>query len=165
VNRILFASLVTPGLLAVSLGSAQQPAPPPKAGPPIMAQQLVDRFVRAHPELAAVELAITTNGRCRTIAATAPEDVGEKCDADELTPIRTGQPDVEAPTTQDPVYDITQALHDAAGHLIGAAGMDLKPEAGPTRAAVLARAGALLRALEAQIPSKAKLLEPATPEG
>ena len=151
----------TIAFLAVGPASAQQSKTPVK-GPVVVAQQLVDQFVRAHPELSALELAVTSTKGCRTIAATAPEDVGEKCDADELGPIRTGKPDVEAPSKADPVYDITQALHDASGNLIGAAGLDLKPGIGP-RAAVVARARELLRELEALIPSKAKLLEPISP--
>jgi hypothetical protein len=125
------------------------------------AQQLVNRTVAAHAELAAVELAVVTDSGCRTVAATAAEDIGERCDTDELGPMRTGEPDVEEPSASDPVYDITQALHDSAGRLIGAVGMDLKPTAGADRAAVLAKARAILREMEAAIPSKASLLRPA----
>lgn len=123
------------------------------------AQRLVNDFVRRHSEVTAVELAIISDRGCATLAATDPKDVGEKCDDDEKGPIRTGQPDVEAPSKDDPVYDITQALHDSAGRLIGAVGMDIKPNAAPDRAGVLARAKALLQELEAQIPSKEKLFE------
>lgn len=158
---------LTPSLLSAVLlagpAAAQSSAGPVKPPHGIFAQLLVDRFVRDHPELTALELAVTTAGGCRTVAATAPEDVGENCDADELGPIRTGKPDVEVPSKADPVYDITQALHDATHHLIGAAGMDRRPQTGPTRAAVVKRARELLRALEAQIPSKARLLETAIP--
>jgi len=128
--------------------------------PRTRAQQLVNRTVAAHPELAGLELALETGGVCKTVAATAPEDIGERCDADELGPMRTGEPNVEAPSASDPVYDITQALHDSAGGRIGAVGMDLKPAAGRTRAAVLAKARAILREMEAAIPSKAALLDP-----
>src|SRR5262245_2140014 len=124
------------------------------------AQQLVNDFVRRHSsDVAAVELAIMSDKGCATIAATDPKDVGEKCDDDEKGPIRTGQPDVEAPSKQDPVYDITQALHDSAGRLIGAVGMDIKPSAGPDRAAGVARATALLQEREAPIPPTEKLYE------
>src|SRR5262245_59666837 len=124
------------------------------------AQRLVNEFVRKHSsELAALELAIISDKGCATIAATDPKYVGEKCDDDENEPIRTGQPNIEPPSKHDPVYDITQALHDSTGRLIGAAGMDIKPSAGPDRAVVVARAKALLRELEAQIPSKEKLYE------
>ena len=129
--------------------------------PRTRAQQLVNRTVAAHPELAGLELALETGGVCKTVAATAPEDIGERCDADELGPMRTGAPDVEAPSASDPVYDITQALHDSGGRLIGAVGMDLKPAAGVDRAAVVAKARAILREMETAIPSKAALLQPA----
>jgi hypothetical protein len=132
-------------------------------GPETYGQRLVDRIVAAHPELAAMELAIVTDDGCKTIAATDRKDVGEQCDDDELGPIRTGDPDVEAPTKDDPVYDITQALHDTAGNLIGAVGMDIKPGPDQDRQAVVTRALALLHELEAQIPSKQRLLEPASP--
>jgi hypothetical protein len=133
----------------------------PGARPLTRAQQLVNRTVAAHPELAGLELAVVNDGVCKTVAATAPEDIGERCDADELGPMRTGEPDVEAPSKGDPVYDITQALHDSAGRLIGAVGMDLKPAAGQGRAAVLAKARAILREMEAGIASKAALLQQA----
>jgi len=124
------------------------------------AQQLVNGTAAAHPELAGLELAVVTGGVCKTVAATDPKDIGERCDADELGPMRTGEPDVEAPSASDPVYDITQALHDSAGRLIGAVGMDLKPAAGQPPAAVLAKARAILREMEAAIPSKATLFQP-----
>lgn len=125
----------------------------------IYAQALVDQAVARHPEVKAVELAIDSAGVCKTIAGTAKEDIGEKCDEDELEPMRTGEPGIEAPTTEDPVYDITQALHDVAGRLIGAVGMDITPVPGHTRAQALALAQTVLRELEARIPSKQKLFE------
>jgi len=136
------------------------------AGPPafaasrtIAAQRLVDEFVGTHPELAGLELALLVGADCRTVAATAREDVGEKCDGDELGPIRTGRPDIEPPSKKDPVYDITQALHDPTGAIIGAAGMDLKPEPGATREATIGHARQLLAELENRITSKERLLE------
>jgi len=155
-RHLLTVALILPvATIAPSASRAQKQAE-------TYAQRLVNDFVRRHSsEVAAVELAIISDSDkgCATIAATDPKDVGEKCDDDEKGPIRTGQPDVEAPSKHDPVYDITQALHDSAGRLIGAVGMDIKPSAGPDRAAVVARAKALLQELEAQIPSKEKLYE------
>jgi hypothetical protein len=163
---------VAVALIAVTLAGpahAQRPttrSPRPAAGgrvPPTFAQQLVDRFLQAHKELSGLELALTTDGACRTIAASDPKDIGEKCDADEWGPIRTGTPDVDEPTKEDPVYDITQALHDAGGHLIGAVGMDLTPTKGEAKAEAAAHALSLLRVLEAQIVSREKLLERGVP--
>jgi hypothetical protein len=139
---------------AAERGKSARAAPPR----PTNAQRLVDRTVAAHPELAAVELALGSGRACRTVAATDPKDVGERCDADELGPMRNGTPDVEAPSASDPVYDITQALHDASGRLIGAVGMDLKPAPGEDRAAAVAKARAILHEMETAIPSGAHLL-------
>jgi hypothetical protein len=127
----------------------------------IVAQRLVDEFAHGHPELAGLQLSVVANGGCRTIAATAREQVGEICDVDELGPIRTGKPAIEMPTRKDPVYDVTQALHDAGGRLVGAAGMDLRPSVGANRDAILRHARTLLRELESRIPSKEKILQPA----
>jgi hypothetical protein len=128
-----------------------------------LAQRLVRDMVAQHADvLSAMEVAVQSSKGCATVASTDPKDVGEKCDADEKGPIRTGEPDVEAPTKEDPVYDITQALHDASGNLIGAVGMDIKPSAGKDRAAIVAVARDLLRELEAQIPSRGKLVERST---
>ena len=159
--RNLVAFALAAVLLTLSAGVAAAQARPGARGL-TRAQQLVNRTVAAHPELAGLELALVTDGACRTVAATAPEDIGERCDADELGPMRTGRPDIEAPSASDPVYDITQALHDRAGRLIGAVGMDLRSEAGHDRAAILARARAILREMEAAIASKAALFEPAS---
>ncbi|HEY7235683.1 MAG TPA: PDC sensor domain-containing protein [Gemmatimonadaceae bacterium] len=124
----------------------------------IYAQRILRELVRRHhDEVSAMELALATGGRCVTIAATDPKDIGEKCDADELGPIRTGAPTIEAPTSADPVFDITQALHDKSGRLIGALGTDVIPTANGDRAVALARAEALRRELEALIPSAAAL--------
>jgi hypothetical protein len=161
-GTILLAALALAAIPTFALAQAA-PTARPSARPGTMtrAQQLVNRTMQAHPELAGVELAVVTGGVCRTVAATAREDIGERCDADELGPIRTGEPDVEAPSASDPVYDITQALHDSAGRLIGAVGMDLKPDAGKDRAAMVALARAILREMEAAIPSKERILRTA----
>lgn len=129
--------------------------------PNTYAQQLVDRTVARHPEVKSVELALLSDKHCSTVAATAPEDIGEACDLDENTPMKTGKPYVEAPSKEDPVYDITQALHDASGKLIGAIGIDIAP-AGRDRKAVVAQARAVRSEIERLIPSKEKLLASAS---
>jgi hypothetical protein len=131
-----------------------------EATPYTYAQRLVDRMVARHADLSNLELAVLSDSTCATVAATERQaDVGEACDADEYGPIRTGEPNVERPTKDDPIYDITLALHDASGHLIGAVGMDIAPPKAGGDSAAVARARALLRELEAQIPSQAKLYE------
>lgn len=122
----------------------------------IYAQQLVDETVARYPAVKNVELAVDSDTGCATIAATDPKDIGEQCDADEIGPVRTGQPNVAEPTRDD----ITQALHDASGTLIGAVGMDLAPQPGQDRTAMVTRAREILQDLESRIPSKSKLYEP-----
>lgn len=142
-------------LLLATLPAAAQQAPPAP-----YAQWLVDRSVSAHGPVRSVELAVVVDGVCRTIAATAPEDIGEKCDADENEPMETGAPDVQAPTETDPVYDVTQALHDAKGNLIGAVGMDIDP-GDMDRAGVLALARNVLADIQQLIPSRERLFQAA----
>lgn len=159
--------------LAVTAAAAQQQKPKipeartratalsrVKTPPAPYAQWLVDRSVTTHGPVKAVEIAVVLAGVCRTIAATAPEDLGEKCDADENQPMETGAATVEAPSNADPVYDITMALHDAKGNLIGALGMDIEPGSAD-RADILALARDVLTEVEQQIPSKKRLFQPA----
>lgn len=140
--------------------SREQQAGHVRTPPAPYAQWLVDRSVTLHGPVKSVEMAVVLDGVCRTIAATAPEDLGEKCDDDENQPMATGTPSVEAPTAADPVYDITFALHDARGTLIGAVGMDIAP-GGMDRAGVLSLARSVLAEIEQQIPSKRRLFQAA----
>jgi hypothetical protein len=127
-------------------------------------QWLVDRAVAAHPAVKSVELAVALDGVCRTVAATAKEDVGERCDRDETGPMKSGRASVEAPSKEDPVYDVTLPLHDAGGHLIGAVGMDIDP-AGLDRSEVLKLARQVLAGIETGIPSKGRLFEASPDQG
>ena len=155
-------ALIIVWAVTMTTAAAQQSADPEAQSPaPTMAQHLVDEFVRTHKLVSAVELALDSAGTCKTFGATDRSDVGLPCDADEKGPMRTGKPDIAKPTQADPVYDITQALHDTSGHLIGAVGMDIPPAPGQDEAAVLSVAQGLLRKLEAQIPSKEWLFQPA----
>jgi hypothetical protein len=157
-NRYMIAA---PACLLLALMPGMAAGPKRGKRPNTYAQQLVDRMVAQHPHVKSVELALLSSKGCATVAATAPEDIGEACDNDENTPMKTSKPFVEAPSKDDPVYDITQALHDASGQLIGAVGMDIAP-AGRSRADVVAQAAAVLGEMEGSIPSKEKLVEPAS---
>jgi hypothetical protein len=161
VNRVVLMSIA---LLLVASPSAFA-AQSQKQGkhPNTYAQQLVDQMVARHAQLKSVELAVVTEKGCATVAATAAEDIGEACDEDENEPMKTGKPYVEAPSKDDPVYDITQALHDVSGKLIGAVGMDIDP-AGRSRKAVVAQAEVVLREMESLISSKEALFAPASPK-
>jgi hypothetical protein len=72
--------------------------------------------------------------------------------------MRSGHATVDGPTGKDPTFDVTQALHDAAGNVIGIVGMDVRPSAARDASAAIARAQAVLKELEAQIPSRNVLI-------
>ena len=147
--------LVTIGLLSTpSFASKRAPTSKPK----IFAQRLVEDVLAKHSDITSVELAVQSPAGCSTIAASDPKDIGEKCDKDELDPMRTGKPSVEK---ESDGFDVTMPLHDTAGQTIGTVGLDIKPEPGQQKSSVVERAKKIVQEVEAQIPSKAKLLEPA----
>jgi hypothetical protein len=57
-------------------------------------------------------------------------------------------------------FDVTMTLRDSTGKIIGTVGMDFKVEPGQPRSSVVKRAKKIVQEVEAQAPSKAKLLEP-----
>jgi hypothetical protein len=123
----------------------------------IFAQTLVEKTLSKHPDLAGVGLATApAQGKgCVTIADTDAKELGEKCDKDELAVMKTGKSTVEK---ESDAYDVTLPLH-AGGVTIGIIAMDFKlnePEAG-----ILDRAKAIAKEVEAQIPEKSKLFQPA----
>jgi hypothetical protein len=123
------------------------------------AQNLVDLTAQAHLEISGLELSATPPGddTCVTIAATEAKDLGEKCDEDEATALRTLKPFVEH---EPDGFDVTAPLHDASGKLIGTLGIDFKPQPGQTKAHILKRTAGLLREIEQQIPSEVFLFQP-----
>jgi hypothetical protein len=125
-----------------------------------LAQTLVDDAFAKHHELTGLEVSATPPAKraCVTIAATEVKGLGEKCDEDEFTAMRTGKPFVEK---ERDGWDITTPLHDASGRMIGALGIDFKREPGQQESGVVARARQITNEIEKQIPSKAKLFEPA----
>lgn len=151
--RVITSLLLSVPLMAAP-GAAQQPA---RDSGGTFAQRLVEETRRRHPELAGVELAATSARGCAVIAATDRSLIGEPCGDDERQPMATGEPSVEEPSSSDPVYDITQALHDSAGRLVGTLALDITPAPGQKRDAVVAFARAVLKEVEAQIPSRSRL--------
>ena len=150
---IPLAALATLGLLSTpSFASKRAPASKPK----IFAQRLVEDVLAKHSDIRSVEFAVQSPAGCSTIAASDPKDIGEKCDKDELDPMRTGKPSVEK---ESDGFDVTMPLHDTAGQIIGAVGMDFKAQPGQQRSGVVERAKKIVQEVEPQIPSRAKLLE------
>ena len=130
----------------------------------IRAQKVVAEIKAAHPEITGLELAASRSEQegCKTIAATEVKEIGEKCDKDEFTAMKTNKPFIEMEKEHgEEVYDVTMPLHDAAGKVIGTVGMDFKSAPGQQEAQVRENAERIAKELEASIPSKEKLFEPA----
>jgi len=126
----------------------------------IMAQKVVAEIKAAHPEITGLELAATRSEQegCKTIAATDAKEVGEKCDKDEFTAIKTNQPFVEQ---EKDGFDVTVPLHDAAGKVFATAGMDFKVRPGETKETVARQAKQIASELEKRFTSKSQLFAPA----
>ena len=127
----------------------------------IQAQNLVQVTAHNHSEIASLEISAIPEGQkqCVTIAATEAKDVGEKCDADEETALKTQEPFVEQEADG---FDVTAPLHDAKGKLIGTVGIDFKPQQGQTKKEIVEQTDKLLKEIEPQIPSKAFLFQSAS---
>jgi len=149
-------TLITAAVLfAVSRVLAGSPAPDK-----ITAQKVAEEVKAAHPEITSLEIAATKSQSegCKTIAATEPQEVGQKCDKDELTAIKTNAPFVEK---EKDGFDVTLPLHDSLGKVMGTAGMDFKPEPGQNKSEVVSKAKQIASELEKRLTSKEQLFEPA----
>ena len=157
-HRLLSVVVLAPVVLATlallcAPSFASKQAPKPK----ILAQRLVDEVTSKHPEVTSVELAFRSSTGCSTIAASDSKDIGEKCDKDELDPMRTGQPSVEKESYG---FDVTLPLHDTAGQIIGTVGLEIKSEPAQQESVVVERAKKIVQEVEAEVPSGATLLKP-----
>jgi hypothetical protein len=121
------------------------------------AQALVENTLSKHPGLAGVGLATSQaqGNDCVTIADTDAKELGDKCDKGELAVMKTGKSTVEK---EGDGYDVTLPLH-VGGKTIGIIAMDFKLD--EQEAGLLDRAKDIAKELEAQIPEKSKLFEPA----
>jgi hypothetical protein len=148
-------------LCTVAGNSQTTPAPAPR----IYAQKLVEETLAAHTELMGFELAATPPGKtqCVTIASNETKGIGEKCDKDEFTAMKTNKPYVEKEKENGKeVYDVTIPIHDANGKTIATAGIDFKPEPNQSEAQVTERSQQIAKELESKVKSKEKLFESAS---
>jgi hypothetical protein len=122
------------------------------------AQKVVLEIKAAHPEITGLELAAARSEQegCKTIAATEVKEIGEKCDKDEFTAMKTNQAFVEKDRDE---FDATLPIHDAAGKTIGTVGMDFKAGPGQTKETVTRQAKQIAAELEKRITAKEQLFE------
>lgn len=153
---VLASCVVVLGFCAI-LGNAQT-----TSATKVYAQKLVEETLAIHPELMGLEIAATPPGKnqCVTIASNESKGIGEKCDQDEFTAIKTNKPFVEKEKENgQEVYDVTLPIHAANGKTIATAGMDFKPEPNQSDAQVTERSQRIAKELEAKVKSKEKLFE------
>jgi hypothetical protein len=124
----------------------------------IRAQKVLAEIKAAHPEITGLELAASRSEQegCKTIAATEVKEIGEKCDKDEFTAMKTNQPFVEKEKDE---FDATVPIHDATGKIIGTVGMDFKAGLGQTKETVTRQAKQIAAELEKRITAKEQLFE------
>jgi sensor histidine kinase regulating citrate/malate metabolism len=120
------------------------------------AQKLVEATHAKHPESDEIGISANTSRSCIGIASTDKSDIGGKCEKEDSEPMRTGKPVVEK---EKDGFDVSLPLHDSTGEIIGAVGVGFKSAPGQTEASVTEQARKIAAEMEAQIPSKAKLLE------
>jgi len=155
--------VLSAGLLSFLFPVATDAQPRPSSASKIYAQKLVEETLAAHPELMGLELAATppTKSQCVTIASNEAKGIGEKCDKDEFTAMKTNKPFVEKERENGKeVYDVTIPIHDADGKVIAMAGIDFKPAPSQSGAQVTERSQQIANELESKIKSKEKLFEP-----
>lgn len=124
----------------------------------ILAQRLVDELANAHLELVRIGVHVTPLDTRDNIiiASNVPAKIGNKSDPEDLAVMKTGRPVV---LKEGENYDVTLPLHDAAGTLIGALGLTLKPN-GSSQATIVQSAQTITKDFERRIPSRTALLRP-----
>jgi hypothetical protein len=120
----------------------------------IFAQKLVESTHAKYPETDEIGIATISKRGCYGIASTDPSDVGERCEAEDLKPIRTRQPYVEH---EGGGFDVSLPLYDSGGKLVGSVGIGFKRSAGQSRAEVTRKAKQIAGNMAKQIQSKAAL--------
>ena len=121
-----------------------------------LAQKLVNEAHAKHPEASEIGIATIGSKGCTTIASTDKKDIGEKCEAEDSEPIRTGKPHVDK---EGKNFDVTLPLRDQSGKTVGSVGIELPPKSGETQADVVKRVQGIAKEIEAGIPSKASLTQ------
>jgi hypothetical protein len=128
----------------------------------IFAQKVVDDTLAAHPEIGGLELSATPPNKtgCVTIASSDPKEIGEKCDKEVVTAMKTNSPFVERETEDGKkIFAVTVPIHDPSGNVIGTAGLDFPRNSDSEQAKVSERAKQIAAELEAKLKSIEKMFE------
>lgn len=142
--------------VALPLSAAPKNSSPKSAPAEIFAQILVRGTLAKHSDISGVEISTEVDGSCKTIASTDIKEIGEKCDTDEIQPLRSGKEYVEH---EKDGFDVSMPMRDSKGNVIAVVGMDIKPTPKQTRAQVVKLARQIVEEMQSQVPDKGKLFE------
>jgi hypothetical protein len=130
--------------------------------PKIFAQKIVEDTVAAHPEIGGLELSTIPPNKtdCITIAASDLDEIGEKCDKEEVTAMKTNAPSVEKETEDGKkIFSVTVPIHDPSGSVIGTAGIDFPWNSDAQQKKITERAKQIGVELETKLKSREKMFE------
>ncbi len=148
-----------PGAMPMAKPAPAQPvaqAAAPKKAQQGKAQELVNSLHAQYPNIAEIGLSAQKAHGCVTVASTDKKDVGEKCERDAVLPLKTGKTSIEK---EDGRFAVSLPLRDMHGKIVGVLGLEFKPKAGQTKAAVLSQAKKIASQMGKKISSKSALLE------
>jgi hypothetical protein len=139
-------------------GPAKSPAYKPPAGK-LFAQKLVEDAMAKHPDLLIFVFHVTPPGQTtNVIVASNIGRIGKVADEDDLRVINSGKPNLELNSYGDH-FEVEMAEKDASGKTIGALAAVFAYKQGDDKEKLHQKAEAILKEIEAQAPTKAKLFE------
>jgi len=131
--------------------------------PKIYAQQLVNDTLAANPDIMGLEIsaAYAQKDKCTTIASDEELGIGEKCDQDEYSVMKSNKPFADKVTEHGKeFFDVNVPIHDASGKILAVVGVDFQPDPKQTATQASERAQQIAKQIEAKVPSRDKLYEP-----
>ncbi|HEX4165507.1 MAG TPA: hypothetical protein VHZ55_08525 [Bryobacteraceae bacterium] len=126
------------------------------------AQYLLTAAISAHPELQKMGLHVVPPGTSDEliIACSVPSKIGKKSSPGDLAAERSGKPSVKT-VTEKSFYDLALPLSDAKAHPIGMIVMEMRFAGASSAEDSIAKAQAITKKIEEQIPSREALFAPA----
>ena len=129
----------------------------------IYAQKVVNETLAAHSDIMGLEIsaAYAQKDECTTIASDEELGIGEKCDQDEYSVMKSNKPFADKTTEHGKeFFDVNVPIHDVNGKILAIVGVDFKPDPKQTAAQASAQAVLIAKEIEAKVPSREKLFEP-----
>jgi hypothetical protein len=165
--KTLFVASLVSSLVCLAGLRAAEPATNPAWGKAadnkIVAQQLVNQLIAAHPELVVVGIHAPRPGETEgRMIATNLDRIGKEDDEDDKAVATEGRTILEQNLKEPRKFEVLLPLKDATGKTIGALGLVFdKTVAGDSHLQLFANALAMRDALARKIPTAAAMFAPA----